>query len=215
MKLHILFLVAFCQLAAFVTISTAQNGQYDVQLVVQSFNCDSNKLIVGVQARAYDMAHTFNMGDANYRFDYDPRLVRTPKIASQVHFSNLAPASDLNYGPQNLNGSSVGSTKGTISLNTFYLGVSGSARLVDTAWTTVSLISFDVVNGTDCFSLLWHDGQTFPSTNMSEVELLPASDYNLYVVASGGVYNNLENCFQTTCGSLSSPPTVTDRKSVV
>ena len=67
-------------------------------------------MTIAVQVRSHDMAHAFNMGDANYRFEYDPRLINTPKIVSQEHFSNLAPSSDFNYGPQNLNGSSAGST---------------------------------------------------------------------------------------------------------
>ena len=186
----------------------AQNGQYDVRFTVQNLSCDSSKVTIAVQVRAHDMAHAFNMGDANYRFDYDTRLMTTPTIVSQVNFSSQAPSSDYNYGSQNLNGSSAGLTKGVISLNTFYTGVASSAKRVDTTWTTVSHIRFNVVQGSNCFSLLWHNEQIFPVTGMNEVELLPNGEYNLYIVPSSGVFTNIEPCFQTLCSNQGSPPTV-------
>lgn len=207
MRIRVHCLFAFLLWAFSISSSTAQNGLFDVRFTVKSFTCDSSKVTIAVQVRAHDMAHTFNMGDANYRFEYDPRLINNPKIVSQEHFSNIAPSSDFNYGPQNLNGSSAGTTKGIVSLNTFYTGVASSARLVDTAWTTVSCISFNVVNGTNCFPLTWHDDVTFPITGMNEVELLPGGEYNLYVVASGHVFENLQACYQANCSS-GTPPSV-------
>lgn len=191
-----------------IPLLNAQNGQYDVRFSLQSMSCDSSKVTIAVQVRAHDMAHTFNMGDANYRFEYDTRLIINPTIASQVNFSSQAPSSDFNYGSQNLNGSSAGPTKGVVSLNTFYTGVASSAKRVDTTWTTVSHIRFNVVSGANCFPMTWHDEQTFPITGLNEVELLNNGEYNLYIVASGGVYTNIQSCFQTFCDNPGSPPTV-------
>ena len=106
----------------FSTISVAQTGQFDVRFTVKNVDCAQQKVTVALQVRAHDLAHTFLMGDANYRFEYDPRQIGNPAIASQEHFSNIAPSSDMNYGPQNLNGSSAGPTLGIVSLNTFYSG---------------------------------------------------------------------------------------------
>lgn len=208
MRLHINILLIFFIWVFSIPFLDAQNGQYDVRFTVQSMSCDSSKVTIAVQVRAHDMAHVFNMGDANFRFEYDTRLITNPTIASQVHFSSQAPSSDYNYGNQNLNGSSAGTTKGVVSLNTFYTGVASSARLVDTTWTTVSHIRFNVVNGTDCFPMTWHDEQIFPITGLNEVELLPNGEYNLYIVASGGVYTNIQSCFQVFCNTPPSPPTV-------
>ena len=196
------YLVALSLWAFSMTSILAQNGQFDVRFTVKSFSCDSSKAVIAVQVRSHDMAHTFLMGDANYRFEYDPRLITTPKIVSQEHFSNIAPASDVNYSPQNLNGSSVSATLGIVSLNTFYTGVANGARLVDTAWTTVSCISFNVKAGTNCFPLVWHDNNTFPITGMNEVELLPDNNFNLYVANAGGIFANVSACFSNSCGNI-------------
>ena len=219
MKLHLLF-IAFVLGTFSMTTSTAQNGRYDVRFIVKNFSCDSSKVTIAAQVKAHSIADTFNMGDANYRFEYDPRIISTPKILSQEHFSNLPPSSNFNYNTQNLNGSSVGLTRGIVSLNTFYTGLNASATRVDTAWTTVSLIGFDVVSRTECFSITWHDEQIFPNTSMNEVELLPNGEYNLYVVA-GGTFTNLQACYQANCNTGVSPtitsitPIVTKQDSTV
>ncbi len=208
MKLSINIRLILCLWGYSISILTAQNGQYDVRFTLQSMSCDSSKVTIAVQVRAHDMAHAFNMGDANFRFDYDTRLITTPTLVSQVNFSSQAPSSDYNYGTQNLNGSSAGPTKGVVSLNTFYTGVASGAKRVDTTWTTVSHIRFNVVGGSNCFTYLWHNEQIFPITGLNEVELLPNGEYNLYIVASGGVYNDLESCFQSFCNNLGTAPTV-------
>jgi gliding motility-associated-like protein/uncharacterized repeat protein (TIGR01451 family) len=208
MKLYIQPLIAFFLSAFIITTSTAQNGQFDVRFITKSFSCDSNKVVIAMQVKAHDMAHAFNMGDANYRFSYDPRVINTPTIVSQEHFSNLAPSSDFNYSTQTLTGSSAGLTRGIVSLNSFYTGVASSARRVDTAWTTICHLGFNIVSRTDCFTLTWHDAATFPSTNMNEVELLPNGEYNLTIVDASGTYTNLQACFQDNC-SLGTAPSVT------
>lgn len=199
---HVLVLMG-----AFLTsfLLNAQNGQFDVRFSTKKWDCNAKKLTIQVQVRAHDAAHAFRMGDANYRFEYDPRQITQPRIVLQENFSNQAPASDLNYGPQNINGSSEGSTRGIVSLNTFYSGTSNGAKMVDTMWTTISSIEFDVLAVRNCIPLTWHDDKTFPISGMNEVELLGNGNYNLYVVNAGGVFGNVEACAMEYCSPNRAP----------
>jgi hypothetical protein len=183
-------------------MAIAQNGQSDVRFTVKNFDCATNKVTIQVQVKAHDAAHTFLMGDANYRFDYDPRLIRNPTLVSQDNFSNFPPANDLNYAKQNLNGSSVGTTLGTVSLNTIYGGGGLGAKPVGTDWMTVSCITFDVLDGSQCFNLLWHTDTQFPVTGMNEVELVGGGDYNLYIVTAGGIFGNANICTSQICSGI-------------
>ena len=160
------------------------------------------KVTIQVQVKSHDAAHLFNMGDANYRFDYDPRIIRNPAIVSQENFSNQPPSSDLNYVAQNLNGSSVGTTLGTVSLNTIYGGGGLGAKQVGTSWMTVACIRFDVQDATQCMNLIWHTDTQFPVTGMNEVVLLGGGDYDLYIVAAGGVFDNFNACTPLVCNAM-------------
>ena len=180
----------------------AQNGQFDVRFAIKNFDCANNTVTIQVQVKAHDAAHTFLMGDANYRFDYDPRVIRTPVLLSQENFSNQAPASDFNYNPQNISGSSAGLTLGTVSLNTIYGSGGNAAKLVDANWTTVSCIRFTMQDPTQCMSLIWHDDTRFPITGMNEIELLGSGVYNQAIVAAGGVFTNYSACIPQVCSSV-------------
>ncbi|NJN33431.1 MAG: hypothetical protein HC817_03410, partial [Saprospiraceae bacterium] len=186
------------------TMAQAQNGQFDVRFTVKNFDCANNKAVIQLQVKARDAAHTFKMGDANYRFDFDPRVIRNPAIVSQENFSNLSPASDFNYLPQNLNGTSTGTTIGTVSLNTFYSGSGTGAKTVGTEWLTVACIRFDVQDPTKCIELLWHTDTQFPVTGMNEV-VLPSpisGEYELAIVVGGGLFGNLTQCIPSVCSGI-------------
>ena len=174
----------------------AQKGRFAVQFNVKSLDCNTGKVVIRVQVKASSADSTFLMGDANYRFDYDSQIIRNPQLVSQETFSNQAPASDNRYNPQNLNGSTVGPTLGTVSLNTVYGGSGIGAKLVSIDWITVSCIQFDIVNTqlvqSNCFGLRWHTDKTFPITGLSEVvSKKNTSGVDAYVVRSGGVFQNL------------------------
>jgi gliding motility-associated-like protein len=190
-KLCLLFLVFSLKIMA-------QKGLYDVRFTVKNFDCQTKVATIAVQVKANSADKTFLMGDANYRFDFDPRQMRNPRIVSQDNFSNLAPASDPNYGTQNLNGTSTGTSIGTVSLNTFYNNANNGAKTVAADWITISCIDFDIQNGAECFSLKWHKDTDFPITGMSEVELLE-SDYKLTVVPASGFFGNIEKCDLKSC----------------
>jgi gliding motility-associated-like protein len=196
-----------CVLLLTATQLTAQNGQYDARFAVKTYDCANKVATIQLQVRAVDTAHRFLMGDANYRFEYDPRLIASPRIVSQPNFSNQAPANDQNYGLQNLNGSSAGTSKGLVSVNTFYLGSANGAKRVDTAWITVSEIAFNVVKIDSCFELFWHNATTFPISGMSEVvvtQQVPFT-YDLIIATSSGVWTNIQSCFRTNCVANQAP----------
>ena len=201
----------------------AQNGQYDARFSLKNYDCGNKIAILNLQVRAIDLDHRFFMGDANYRFEYDPRLIDHPRIVAQPNFSNQSPANDGNYGLQNLNGTSKGDTRGLVSVNTFYTGSSNGSKQVDTAWMTVSEIAFDVINTEGCFELVWHNDRTFPVSGMSEVipnNRTPAAyAYDLAVAKSSNIWTNTQACFREACTqnalpSIAITPIVVDEDSV-
>ncbi|GAB3958104.1 hypothetical protein GCM10028805_51890 [Spirosoma harenae] len=183
----------------------AQKGRFAVQFNVKSLDCNTGKVVIRVQVKASGADSTFLMGDANYRFDYDSQIIRNPQIVSQETFSSQAPASDTRYNPQNLNGSSVGPTLGTVSLNTVYGGSGTGAKLVGPDWITVSCIQFDIVNTqlvqSNCFGLRWHTDTTFPVTGMNEYVPNGQSPngYTLLNVTSNKYFGNLQVCLPQYC----------------
>ncbi|RRB14080.1 hypothetical protein [Larkinella knui] len=162
----------------FVSASFAQNGKFDVRFLVKTIDCTTGKAVINVQVKASNAPGIFLMGDANYRFDYDPRIINNPVILTQENFSSQAPASDVRYGVQNLNGSTFGATKGTVSLNTIYGGSGTGAASVGTDWITVSTIQFDIVNTqliqNNCFAIVWHTNAPadFPSCGKTRAVFL-------------------------------------------
>jgi gliding motility-associated-like protein len=185
------------------TSATAQTGLYDARFSMKNYDCGNKIATIQLQVRAIDVNHKFNMGDANYRFEYDPRSIDHPRITAQPNFSNQSPDRDMNYGMQNLNGTSKGDTRGLVSVNTFYTGSANGAKQVDTAWTTVSEIAFDVINTEGCFDLLWHNDKTFPVSGMSEVVVTNRSTssfaYDLSVAKSSTNWGNVQACFREAC----------------
>jgi gliding motility-associated-like protein len=181
----------------------AQNGSFDVRFLLKNLQCADKTISVELQVKAHNAATNFVMGDANYRFEYNPRSIRNPRIAVQTAFSSQSPARDANYGAQNLNGSKFDSLnmKGIVSVNTFYTGGASSGQTVPNNWTTVSEIQFDLINIDSCFELKWHDNNTFPITGMSEVSAISARpyDYNLYLTQAGGIFENLSICPAVQC----------------
>ena len=176
----------------FVNAGVAQTGKFDAQFAFKQSDCISKKITLQLQVRSHSAANNFLMGDANFRFDYDPRTIAHPKIVLQPHYSILgAQPVNYNYGLQNLNGSSAGPTVGRVSLQCFYTGNSASAEKVDTGWTNVACLQFDLINSDSCLSLKWHTGAPadFPNTGMSEVILLGNGNFNSFNTLPGDFFN--------------------------
>ena len=194
-KLYVLIVL----LLGVVSVSFAQKGRYHVRFTVKSIDCSTAKVVIRVEVKASKADSTFLMGDANYRFDYDSRVIKNPQIISQENFSSIAPASDSRYNPQTLNGSTAGPTIGTVSLNTIYGGSGKGAKQVGTDWITVSCIGFDIINTqlvqSNCFGLTWHTDTTFPITGLNEIVLKKTNnsfDYDSETAKPGGVFESLK-----------------------
>ncbi len=195
-------------LLLFGSVTMAQQGKFDVRFVIKSVDCGALKTVVQVQVKAHPTtttapaSTTFKMGDANYRFRYDPRLMVNPTIVSQENFSGDAPANQTAYSSQDLEGSTAGPTIGQVSLNTKYAGRVGAVT-VGYDWTTVSCIGFDLIKISDCYSLTWNTNTDFPKTGMNEVVVRSTGtqpySYSLTAVPAGGVFENLNICPAQYC----------------
>jgi gliding motility-associated-like protein len=176
------------------TVSSFAQQSYDVQLVLKKIDCMATQAEVEVQVRT-SADRPFDMGDANYRFEYDPLSIRNPKIVSQDNFSNQAVQRNLNYAPQNLQGSRELADKGIVSLNTFFTGSNAGTQQVSKNWISVATLRFDIIDMRKAYDLKWHDDKTFPISGMSCVQVTEKNDvafeYNLNTVDASGYFGNL------------------------
>ncbi|MBC7892565.1 MAG: hypothetical protein H7Y12_10155, partial [Sphingobacteriaceae bacterium] len=65
----------------FITQARAQNGRYDVRFTLQEVACP--KVRIQLQVKAHTEQTTFRMGDANFRFDYNPTQLKNPVLKKQ------------------------------------------------------------------------------------------------------------------------------------
>ena len=183
-------------------------GKFDVRLKLKSTDCANKKVVLQVQVKAHDANTTFKMGDANFRFDFDPLVVNNPKNISQENFSSAAPASDANYNAQSMTGTQVDKTgtKGIVSLNVIYSGSNLGAKDVGVDYITVACIQFDIVKGDGCVNYAWHKTNAttdFPITGMNEIIAIASNPYD-YVnpnVPTGGLFEDLNICLNQYCGN--------------
>jgi SdrD B-like domain/GEVED domain/F5/8 type C domain/Secretion system C-terminal sorting domain len=158
--------------------------KFETQLVFKKYDCTNNKAIVQVQVRSKAGNPDFYMNDANFRINYDATHLTNPSIAAQENFSSVAPANDVFYDPQNLNGS----VAGMVSLQIIAEGTGTAPKLVGNTWTTVSCLAFDIASPTATSTLTWNNDTAFPPTGMNAA-VLPSMD--IFNVAAAGVFNNL------------------------
>jgi gliding motility-associated-like protein len=180
------------------TASYAQSGSFDAKLSLKKLDCASRKIDVEVQVRSHEAGTIFQMGDANYRFAFNPSVIRNPDILSQENFSSQGKNPDANYGVQNLNGTVSRGTTGIVSLNTFYEGSDGGSRQVPLEWTPVSVLRFDISDIKSKIDLKWQNQEAFPSTGMSEVKAKASTsgdyDYDAFEIkhSAGFVHFSLD-----------------------
>ncbi|WP_170139358.1 gliding motility-associated C-terminal domain-containing protein [Larkinella arboricola] len=189
---RVLFILAVCSSL----LANAQNGRFDVRLQLKKADCANQKLLVAVELKAHDENSSFLMGNANLRFSYDARLVRSPVIVEEQNFTSQGAKGNLNYSPLSLNGSVERSTKGIVSLNVLYSGSEQSATQVTTDWMSVATLQFDIVSLTEKNGVIieWNDDKSFPVTGLSEVVLKKNGsefDYDSYVAKAGGVFEDI------------------------
>ncbi len=182
-------------------------GIFDVKIASQKIDCANRKVLIEVQVKAHDDKNAFMMGDANYRFAYNPSVLRNPTIVKQGHFSNEGEAIDAHYGGQNLTGSVARSNEGIVSLNTFYGGTGDGAKTVETEYMTVSTIAFDLIDPKSITEIKWHEGagKSFPSTGMNQVFLKKTDagdpDFDLNPVRAEGAFESLKLNFSAMCSA--------------
>ena len=189
--------------------SFAQQSSFDAQLSLKKMDCTTGKAEVQVQIRAH-LGQPFDMGDANYRFEYDMRAIKNLQIVSQENFSNQSSKRDLNYGQHTLQGSREVADKGIVSLNTFYTGSNMGTQKVTANWLPVTTWSFHVADFKTPIELTWHDDKTFPISGMNQVKVTEKNDvafeYDLNPVQAGGIFGNLRINPAASCTTAS--PTV-------
>jgi gliding motility-associated-like protein len=175
-------------------VSSIAQQSYDVQLSLKKIDCMAAQAEVQVQVRT-SADQPFDMGDANYRFEYNPLSIRNPKIVSQDNFSNQAAQRNLNYAPQTLQGSRELAEKGIVSLNTFFTGSNAGTQQVAKNWVSVATLRFDIADMRRATDLTWHDDKTFPISGMSHVQVTEKDDvafeYDLRTVNASGYFGNL------------------------
>ncbi len=163
------------------TISAyAQNGQYDVRFNINNVDCAANKILVDIDVRANNPSSTFNLSDQNFRFSYSREAVEigSVDITNQNLVGFLPPFSF--YDPHTL----TGSIDTVVSYNVVLAG--GDGVFINTEWTNIGTISFNVLDASKCVNLKWHDHapENFPPTFIGE-----KFGTTLYQVAEGNYYN--------------------------
>jgi len=181
----------------------AQKGRFEVRFAVKSVDCAAARADILVQVRSSHRDSTFLLGDANYRFNYDPQKIRNPRLLSQDNFSSAAPANDPNYLPQDLTGSAAGPTRGLVSLNVSFSNTGTGARRVGTEWMTVACLRFELIDtrlvSTNCFGLTWNTNRDFPVTGMNEIVLEGGGKFRSQPVAPSGIFANTQICLSQVC----------------
>jgi gliding motility-associated-like protein len=198
-----LFFTVALYVAALST-ALAQEPFYNTRLKLQKVDCNLKQVQMDVEIRSLQKEHVFYLGDANFRFGYDGRLLYRPTLVGQHNFSREA-ANGQEYGVQNLNGSSENLTQALLSLNIFYTGSGQKPQKVSLEWMKIATIQFDIANaGLNTPSpVLWYTPQTFPKTGLSEV-VSGNGGFELKVVKSGTFTNAEIPMISEACPNLAS-----------
>ncbi|WP_185716269.1 gliding motility-associated C-terminal domain-containing protein [Larkinella knui] len=189
---RVFFLFAVCSSL----LAKAQNGKFDVRLLLKKADCAHQKLLVAVEVKAHDEGSSFLMGNANFRFLYDAHLIKAPVIVDQQNFTSQGENASLNYNPLSLNGSAERNASGIVSLNIIYSGSEHNATAVTNTWLPIATLQFDLLNPDEKAGtvLVWNDDKAFPVTGLSEVVLKKNTaefDYDTYITKASGVFENL------------------------
>jgi hypothetical protein len=179
--------------------------QFEVQLVLKSYNCATKKAQIQVQVKAQDGTNPFLMGNSTFRFDYDTAQMHPPILLNQDNFSNQAAASDSNYNAQTLTDSALGANQSRLTLNISYSGAARGAKLVPNAWTTVSTLEMTATDTATHLLMNWRTNLAQPPTAVMGIILRDTiGNYDTYQITSGGVFNplNYDIVNYCTCTAL-------------
>lgn len=177
--------------------TSAQSGKYVVSTSLESIDCEAQKAYIDIRIKAASEGSTFILADQNYRFSFSRSALRPGSVTleKELEVSGMTTSESgmTIYGSHNLNG-----TDDTIvSYNIELIGGVGYLISSD-KWTSIGRLGFDIENRSKCFSLKWHDTETFPPTYVSE-------QWNGFPEAmSNGEYKNLNVCLEDYCNLATS-----------
>lgn len=186
----------------------AQEPFFNARLKLRKVDCNLKQVQMEVEIRSVQKESTFYLGDANFRFGYDGRLLYRPTLVQQHNFSREA-ANGQEYGVQNLNGSSENLTQALLSLNIFYTGTGQKPQKVSLDWMTVATIQFEIDKASISTpsQVVWYTPQTFPKTGLSAV-ISNGNEFQLKVVKSGTFTNAEIPVISEVCPNLASNSSV-------
>jgi len=196
-KLLALFIIGML----FLNHTSAQNGKYVVSTSLESIDCEAQKAYIDIRIKAATEGTTFMLADQNYRLSFSSSALVPGSVTleKELEVSGMTTSESgmAIFGPHSLNG-----TDDTIvSYNIELIGGVGYPISSD-KWTSIGRLGFDIEDTDECFSLKWHDNETFPPTYVSEQwDGLPQG-------ITSGEYQNLDVCLPDHCSLTTSTDVV-------
>ena len=180
--------------------SFAQDGKFDVRLLVQGVDCPNNKVFIDIEVKASSSDSTFQMGDQNYKFTYNRNAITNPIVNQELGFSFSLFQPYFNHTTTGSNDPGAGPI-GLAVLNVVW--VSGFPGIpVDTNWMPVSRLEFDIIDPSlsECLNLEWRDKASNPLhfTNVTETSLGNSST----LPVTEDEYNGSSDCLTVLCPTL-------------
>jgi len=193
--------LTICLLVLLLSQAIAQNGQFDLNFLLNQVDCNSMKVSVDITLKASDGSSTFSVAEQNYRMSFPRNAVANPVITEELDltgFTQLPDGTNVLYSPHSL----LGSIDTVLSYNVELQSTEG-IPISASAWTSVGRIEFDIIDTTKCFNLSW---RTYSEIHYPNTVVLEKYNGDLYVVDEG-TYVDLNVCFYDFC---SVAPTVAD-----
>lgn len=164
----------------------SQNGRYDVRLNLNSYDCNTQQLLLDIDVKASSADSTFRIAEQNYRFSYNSDAIDTLSIAQEGTLSGF-----INHGGGTLGFSlySVHNIDGTndkeISYNIALLG--GDGLFIDEIeWVNAGTLVLNISDIDAPLGLEWLIQSDFPPTFISEKSAIGIS-----ILSEGDYVNNI------------------------
>ncbi len=148
--------------------SFSQNGQYDVRLNLNNYDCINQALLVDVDIRASSMESTFRIAEQNYRFSFNENAIDSVWLVEEGALSGFVTGTGGNlgfalYAPHNI----TGTLAGTVSYNLELAG--GDGALIETEWVNVGTLGLHITDTDALLGLDWNTRAEFPPTVIGEI----------------------------------------------
>lgn len=162
-------------------ITFSQNGQYDVRLNLNSYDCSTQQLLVDIDVRASSVDSTFRIAEQNYRFSYDTIAIDSIWIVEEGEISGFINHGGGTLGYSLYNIHDLGGTRGNyVSYNIELQG--GDGLLIETEWVNVGTLAFSISDADSLLDIEWLTQSDFPRTFIVEkfgaiITAVPEGDY--------------------------------------